>query len=153
MLTLTPTHWFSWNFRVTAGGEDIAVIGRHWFRERAAFSVGGTSFAVRKTTAFRSNFVLERNGWVVAEARKPSAFRRRFELTIGGKQLVLRSASPFRREFRLFDGAREVGRIRPLSFLGRTATAELPETMPMEIQLFVIFLVLMLWKREADAGA
>ena len=154
-LLLTPTRWFTWDFRVTANGRDIAVIDRHWYRERASFSLDGTSFTIRRTALLRSTFVLERagTGAVIAEASKPSAFLRTFEVTAGGKQLTLRAVSAFRREFHLFDGAAWIGRIRPVSAFRRTATAEFPETMPLELQLFVTFLVLVLWKRQADRAA
>ena len=152
-LLLTPTHWLTWDFRVTADGREIAIIDRDWFRERASFSIDGRSFGIRKTSLLRSNFVLEDNGTLVAEATKPSAFRRTFHVTAGGKQLTLRAVSALRREFHLFDGAAWIGRIRPLSAFRRKATAEFPETMPLEVQLFVTFLVLVLWKRQADRAA
>jgi len=153
MLTLIPKSWFSWDFRVTDNSGDVALIDRHWFRENASFSVSGRSFDVRRTSLVRGTFALEHAGVTVAEARKPSSFRRAFEITTGEDHYRLEAATIVGREFVLSHNGIPVGSVRPKSFLGRTATAHFPERLPREIQLFIIFLVLALWKRAADAAA
>jgi hypothetical protein len=153
VLVLTPTRWYSWDFRVTANGQEIALIDRDWFRERATFAIDGKSYEVRRTSMLRSSFVLERGGTVIAEATKPSSFRRTFEVTVGDKRLTLRAVSVFRWEFHLFDGPTWVGRIRRVSVFRRRATAEFLEGMSREVQLLVVFLVLVLWKRSTDRAA
>ena len=153
MLTVIPKSWLSWDFHVTEDGQAVALIDRHWFRERASFSVDGKSYDVRRTSVMHGTFVLEHSGRVVAEARKRSAFRRSFDISSGGNRYTLEAVSAFGREFRLLRGGTPAGRIRPVSMLRRTATAVFPEAMPREVQLFVVFLVLVLWKRAADAAA
>jgi hypothetical protein len=153
MLTLIPKSWFSWDFRVIASSGDVALIDRHWFRESASFSVKGRSFNVRRTSLVRGAFTLEHAGVAVAEAKKPSSFRRAFEITIGADHYRLEAATIFGREFVLSHDGISVGGVRPNSFFGRTATAQFPERLPREIQLFMVFLVLVLWKRAADAAA
>jgi hypothetical protein len=53
----------------------------------------------------------------------------------------------------LFQGDIEVGSIRPEGYLSRKAAVSLPGDMPMPVQVFVMWLVILLWRREANAGA
>jgi hypothetical protein len=153
MLTLIPKSWFSWDFRVTDNSGDIALIDRHWFREDASFSINGRSFDVRRTSLVRGTFALEHAGVTVAEARKPSSFRRAFDITTATDHYRLEAANIFGRAFVLSHDGIPVGGVRPTSFIGRSATAQFPERLPREIQLFIVFLVLVLWRRAADAAA
>jgi hypothetical protein len=153
MLTVLPKSWLSWDFRVLEDGVELALIDRDWFRERASFSLDGYTYDVRRTSVVRGTFVLDRSGAVLAEAVKPSSFRRTFEISVGPERYRLEAVSMFGREFRLLRGTDPVGAIRPVSFLRRHAQAEFPESMPREVQLFIAFLVLVLWKRAADAAA
>lgn len=152
-LTLRPRRWFSWDFRVLAGDEDIALIDGHWLRERASFTLGDETFEVRRTSVMRGTFVLERSGEPLAEATKGSALRRAFDVRVGAERYELRAVSIFRREFRLFRGGIPVGVIRPVSAFRREAIAQLPDRMPLPVQLFLLFLVRVLWKRASDAAA
>ena len=153
MLTLIPDSWFSWNFRVLRNDADLTVIRRDWFRERGTFEIRGVLYAIRRTSWIRSTFALERDGHAIAEASKPSSFRRLFDITADGNRLELRPASWFGREFQLYRGTELLGVVRPNSFWSRTATADLLDSIALPIQLFTIFLVLVLWKRASDRAA
>jgi hypothetical protein len=153
MLTLEPKAWYSWDFRVLDGDEEIAFLDRSWVRERLEFTLDGESFAVRRTSVVRGTFVLEREGEVLAEAGKKSVFRRAFDLAVGPERWVLEAVSPLRREFRLLRGGLELGSVRPVSILRRRAMIDLPEAVPIPLQVFVSCLVLVLWKRSADAAS
>ena len=52
----------------------------------------------------------------------------------------------------LVDG-RAVGAITPASAWSRRASAELPAALPLPVQVFVVWLAMLLWKREQDAAA
>jgi hypothetical protein len=153
MLTLIPKNWFSWDFRVLDGEQDIAFIDRDWFRERASFTLDHRTYDVRRTSILRGTFALEQSGVTLAEASKTSAFRRAFEVHFGGHHYRLQAARFFGREFHLLQGGVSVGTVRPRSVLGRSATAEFPERIPREVQLFLVFLVLNLWKRAAERSS
>ncbi|MBV8673697.1 MAG: hypothetical protein JOZ33_09715, partial [Acidobacteriaceae bacterium] len=51
------------------------------------------------------------------------------------------------------EGDVEAGSIRPEGLLSRKATVSLPEVTPLSIQLFIVWLAIILWRREANAGA
>ena len=58
----------------------------------------------------------------------------------------------WRRGFVLMDGERQIGTMSPESMWTRSATADLPPDWPMPIKAFVIWLVIILWKRDANNG-
>jgi len=49
--------------------------------------------------------------------------------------------------------AEGLGVIAPVSVLRRSAMAQLPAEKPLPVRLFIAFLVVVLWKRQADAAA
>ncbi len=98
-------------------------------------------------------FVLESNGTVVARANKPSAWTRRFVLEFGGTQFELKPQSAFTRGYKLINGERIVGTLSPASFLSRKINVELPEDLPIQIRAFVVWLTVLLWRRDASAAA
>ena len=148
-LQIIPRSLFSWDFRVLEGGVERAVIDKSWLRERGTFTIDGKTYTIARTSVWRGTFTLAHNGQVLAKAVKPSAFFRSFEITAGGDAYTLRAASPFLRRFLLLRRERVLGEIEPVSLFRREAVARLPEEMTAPIQLFVVFLVLVLWRRAA----
>ena len=89
-------------------------------------------------------------GRTIASATKPSAFRRSFEVVFDQTDYKLETVSPFVRRFVLRKDRRVVGSIHPVHLFSRKAIVELPEYLPLEVQLFIAWLVIMLWKRGSS---
>lgn len=87
---------------------------------------------------------------IVARARKPNPLRRKLELTLGTKKLILQAVSPFRREFQIRERSQILGRIRPDSFSSRQAMIEVDAPLDLRIQLFLFWLTVMLWRQGAS---
>ncbi len=153
VLKLVPKSWFSWDFRVLEGDRPAAEIDMSPWREKGALSVDGTPYEVYRERLMSGLYILESGGMEVARAEKPSAFRRGFELSHGGRVWTLRARAAFGRAFVLSDGTGEVGTVEPDGFLTRRATARLPETLPLPVRVFILWLVVILWKRAADSTA
>ncbi len=147
-LRIIPQGWLSRDFRVLEGGVELAVIDKSWLGESGAFTIYGKTYTVARTSVLRGTFTLEHNGRVLAEAVKPSPFLRSFEITANGDRYSLRAVSPFRRKFLLLRRGSVLGEIEPVSLFGREAVARLPKEMPTPLQLFVVYLVLVLWRRS-----
>jgi hypothetical protein len=98
------------------------------------------------------DFIIEANGRELARATKPSAFRDTVIVHVGGKDYTLRKPSIWRRGFVLMDGERQIGSISPESVWTRRSAADLPSDWPVPIKSFVIWLVILLWKRNANSG-
>ena len=152
MLKAIPTSWFSWDFTVIDGTQPLATIDLSWWREKGELTVQGTAYQVYREGMLSGAFILEQGGSVMARAAKPSAFRRSFIIEHAGKQYTLRAKSALGREFLLLEGEREVGSISPEGIFTRCASVALPESLPPPVQIFIIWLTIILWKREAHSA-
>jgi hypothetical protein len=152
-VALVPKRWFSWDFSVTSGGRTLATLDLSTWRERAEIRIGDVTHHVFREHVMGGDFVIEAGGRQLARATKPSAFRSTLVVHYDGRNYTLRKASMWRREFELTHGERRIGTITPETRWTRRATADLPPDWPLPITVFVIWLVIILWKREAAAAA
>ena len=113
MLTATPKTWYSWDFAVARhdpwaearalrsdSAPTVAHIDVSAWREKGVLNVEGINYRVYRESAM-GDFVLTRDGAVLARATKPSAFHRSFTLDYDGKQYTLCAKAAFRRAFAL----------------------------------------------------
>jgi hypothetical protein len=115
--------------------------------------LGGVTYPIRRK-GLLGPFVMEApDGSEVASAVKPSALRREFVLAGPDAPHVLKAVSALRRKFAVFRGEYRIGSIVPASWLRRRATAEFVDDMPLLRQAFIVWLTLLLWKRDSDAAA
>ena len=153
MLTAVPRHWFSWDFTVTERSQAIAELDISWWREKGVLTVQGVDYRVYREGVMSGDFILESAGSVLARANKPSAFHRSFAIDHEGMRYTLKAKDAFRRAFLLLDGDRHIGSVSPEGIFTRRATVDLPAVLPLAVRVFIIWLTLILWKREADSAA
>jgi hypothetical protein len=153
MMTLVPNHWFSWDFRLKDSvGMPWGEIALSSWRERGSVTVGDQQYKVSRQ-GLVGPFVLAGPSGELARAVKESAFRQQFTLTVEGRTCTLKRLSAFRREFALCVGDTRLGSVAPEGWLTRRAQVDLPEDMPGWARAFVVWLTLLMWKRDSDAGA
>lgn len=153
-LEIAPKHMVSWDFDVREeGGASIRLDLAH--TEKAEFELDGVRYRIRREGPMSGDWTLEAEGdrSVLARAGKVSVFRREYVVTAAGRRLVYRAAHPLTRAFVLLHGRREIGSLRPGGFLRRRAVAELPDELGGPIRIFLVFLALILWRRQARAAA
>jgi hypothetical protein len=115
--------------------------------------VDGATYRIYRQTLLGA-FVMEApNGEIVRSAVKPSMLRRRFVVSDDRESYVLQATTAFRRECALFHNERYIGSIVPDSWLTRRAKVQFTEDVPLPLQAFLIWLMLLLWKRDSDAAA
>ena len=153
MLRLIPKHWFSWDFSVLDDRGIVAYIDISWWREKGVLTVQGASHPVFRERQMSGDFILESAGSILARARKPSAFRRCFNVEHGGRHYTVRAQSAFRRTFVVLDGDIGIGSITPDGIFTRRASIDLREDIPLAVRVFIVWLAVILWKRESDASA
>lgn len=152
MWSAVPDHWFSWDFTVRdaalqlVGGVTVAS-----WRERGAVNASGIEHQVSRQ-GLLGPFVLEHRGSIMASAEKPSAFRKTLQVEWGSRHFTLKARSVWSRDVALFEGGRTIGSITPDSFFGRRAQVDLPDDLPVVVRLFLIWLTVLLWKRDAVAA-
>jgi hypothetical protein len=153
MLQIEPLRWFSWDFSVDRDGRQIAELDISWWRERGELVIDGATYAVVREGLLSSDFrMMAPDGSVVATASKPGLFRRRFDVVFGGHTVTLQARSPWGRTMDVLLDGRGVGAITPAGIWTRRASADLPDTLPRPVQVFVLWLAVLLWKRDDDAA-
>jgi hypothetical protein len=93
------------------------------------------------------------DGSIMGSAVKRSAFRREFVVDGQPPKDVVKAVTAFGRKYAVFRGDDRVGSIISDSWLRRRASAEFNEDMPLLRQAFLVWLTLLLWKRDSDAAA
>ena len=153
MLQLVPESWLTWNFDVLENDHQVAQIRTSTLPESGTFSIQGSDYRAYREGMFSGEFFLESDGQTIARAQKPSAFVNTFEIRHADRSYTLKKESFVGRSFVLLQGDLEVGSIRRESLLNRKAAVSLPDNMPRPVQVFVMWLTIILWRREANAGA
>jgi hypothetical protein len=114
--------------------------------------VDGSNYDVYREGLMRGAFILELNGTKLATAEKPSALARLFKVEHASRTYTW-EGKVFRRSFLLRENERTVGSITPAAMFTRKATAELPDDLPLPVKIFLVWLALIMWKRQADSHA
>jgi hypothetical protein len=148
-----PKRWSSWDFTVQdESGHNLGDVALSSWRERGVVRCDGAEHHVFREGALRGAFVLDGAGESL-RALKPSAFRNLFDIEFGQERYVLSPRSAFRQDRLLYHEGREMGSIVAEGPLSRRARIQLPDDLPLVLILFLLWLTLLQWKREADAAA
>lgn len=152
ILNAIPKHWFSEDFIVMDGARQVAEMDLTWWREQGLLRVQDVPYKVYRERLMSGAFILEAAGSVVARAEKLDVFLRRLLIEHKGRWFILRAKSAFGREFILYDGQDEIGSVAPDGIFSRRAEAHLPEELPLPVRAFILWLVIILWKRDSDSS-
>jgi hypothetical protein len=123
-------------------------------REAGTLVLDDGAYKVYRKGRFSGAFILEKDGSVVASATKPSALKRALEVEYGNNRYALKPISSFGRTFVLLDEGTILGTMRPLHAFTRKALVDFPDSIPLPVRIFMVWLTIILWKRdEGAAGA
>lgn len=122
-------------------------------RESAEGEVDKRAVRFYRDGMFRGPYLLDVDGRTIATALKPSAFRFRLEISFGDVVCELRKKGIFRSRFELVLDGRVIGEVRRESMWRRSVRVDLPDSWPEVLQAFVLWLGLIMWKREAAASS
>ena len=156
MLRAVPDSWFSYDFTVfDRSGTPIARADLSNWREIAKIAVGEARYEAHRKGWASKEFVLEKDdGRVVVAAQKPSGWRNRFVFEHDGNRYELKKESAGGNTFVLArDGIGLVGSVKPEGFFKREWIVDLVEEVPLEVRAFIMWLVIILWKRAETAAA
>lgn len=155
MLRAVPDGKFSNNFIIfDRGGTPVARADLSNWRETAKLEIRGTRYEAHSKGRAGKEFVLEKEyGPIVAVAEKPSIWRNRFVFEHAGNRYELKKESVWGSAFVLWrDGVGMIGSVRSNGLFKREWIAELPEELPLEVRVFIVWLMVILWKRAMVAG-
>jgi hypothetical protein len=156
-MIMTKTEFFpskSYSVRrytLTRDGAEIGQIDCGGGRGTAAIILGSATYTPVIDSIIRGKFHLEANGVRIAGAQSAGFWFRYFNVQAGSRAYTLRMASWFGRRFALMENGTELGRIGVTNAFSGRAKAELPDDIPLEVQAFLIWLVISTWRRAAAA--
>jgi hypothetical protein len=152
-MMMDAAHWYSYDFNVTEGDRHLAHVDVAMWREKGTLTIDGVAHRVYRESVMHGDFLLERDGHILARATKPSAFRNLLVIRHDGRTYELVKASLWRRRYVVRAGNEEIGSVAPTSAWRRNAAVQLPPQWPLPLKVFVIWLVIILWKRADGAAA
>jgi len=147
-----PRHLLSWDFDLYLDGEFLAGFDMSWVREGGRFTYGDRGYCLSREGFWSGDFLLTADQEVLVRAAK-SAFVRKFVVQTGDREFILEPAPVFTRSFRLIENGLIVGYVLPNHLFTRACTLELPDDLAVPVQVFLFWLIVLMWRRAASAAA
>ena len=126
-----------------------ALDGSLW-REGGTLHVGSDVWEVQRDGW--SRFRLLRGGIDEATARSRGMFRTSLDVQHAGRTYLLSRPSMFRRAYAVQEAGAEVGSVTPTSSFTNAAAVDLPSSMPTQLQLFIVAVVAIQWRRAQSSS-
>src|SRR5918993_4467197 len=98
-MALLPRRWYSWDFSLVSGDRTLAELDLSSWRERGVVTIADHEHRVYREGMVGGDFVIERDGQVLARATKPSAFSSTVVVTHDRREYTLQKRSIWRRGF------------------------------------------------------
>ncbi len=153
MLKVRPKSAFSQRYEILDGRKKLTTVNIGWWREAGEFQLGGEKYKIGRQGLGSGLFYVEQDGEVLASAEKPSALRNRFTVHHDGTRYELSRRSLLGRAFDLKRSGTSVGSMTATSAFTRSAKVNLPDELPAPVQVFITWLVLVIWKRLQQPNA
>ncbi len=152
MMRAVARRELGWTFDLVSGGTAVAEIRTRMMRERGVLQAAGVEYVMSRKGWWKPEYRLEHGGVMDATAAQLSAFRRRWRICGAPHELELRCVSSWGRQFGVFAGGPQVGRIFRESWWRYHSVIDLPEWIPVPVQAFVFWVVMLNWRRAAQSS-
>jgi hypothetical protein len=145
MLTMTRKGWLGWSYVVhDEARRPIADLSVGIFGDSGSFSIQGTTYLVQHEGWMGGRFRLEKDGVIMARTKSGSKGHA-FEIEVGETSYSLGQPSFLSPKYALLDGATRIGSVVRPSYV-RRAQVEVSVDTPLAVQVFLLWLVAVLWK-------
>ena len=152
MLEAIPTNFFSTNFRLQQETKLVGELDPSVWRCKATLELEEGTYTLSRERFLGGDYLLERNGDIVARAVKLSMLRDKYAIQVGNRTIELRKAGWASRKFVLFDAEKQIGTISPQGMLTKRTDIDLPAEWPLASRVFMFWLVLLVWKQQSQAA-
>jgi hypothetical protein len=148
-MKVIPKAW-SYAFSVLEGAEAVAqTVDLSFWRDKGELRIQGYIYKARRN---RSTYVLESAAGVLVRAERPRRWLRELGIEHLDRRYTLRAKSPFRRQLLLLEGSTQIGSLSPEGLFTRRTDVELPQTLPLFLKVFIIWLAVTIWKQDDYSG-
>lgn len=152
MLKATNQSWSGTRWLISApAGQPAATLELASIRSSATWSLDGRQYRLFRERGGERALALEADGQPLATATRTSLWRRTFVVRADGNEWTLTMASAWKGRWELSGAAGVLGSIHQVGFWRRSALIDLPETLPIELRIFLAAIVL-LFARDDDAA-
>ena len=145
-----PTHYFGWRFNLYLAEQLLGTLYMSWCKQRGRFVLNETKYSLSRERLWSGDFLLAAGQRILARATKQRSVRR-FIVGVTGRELTLEAASPFTGRFRLVEHGSVVGGVARDHLFARKCTLDFPEDMSVPVQIFLFWLVALMWRRAGGA--
>jgi hypothetical protein len=123
-------------FEVTASGSAVGTINE----TKSTFEIDGRSFDIARSGFLGPTLHLKSGDQLIATL-SGKAFVNTYTLAFGGRERTFKATTLTARKFGLFENERQTGTVSSGSLFSgsKEITADLPEDLPHEVQLFLLF--------------
>jgi hypothetical protein len=152
ILIAVPKNWFCWDFDIQDENQrSLAEVRLSNWLDRGAISIPGNEYKVSRERLLGA-FTLEQESTILARAEKPNLFLRQFIIESNARTYTLKAWSAMTRAMVLTEDEVVIGKLVPESFMTRRTKIELPEELPLFLRMFVVWLTMVLWKRDSESA-
>ncbi len=147
--SIIPNGMFTWNSTMK-NQENLIKFGFNWRNEKGTISINDSlKLQIAKGSMFKGEWALINQSNTIATAKKPSAFTREFEISMGSRLFKLITKSKASRCFYLESAGERLMEISPKNIFTRKANVTCNETLTLELLSFSCWLTIMSWRRSA----
>lgn len=153
MLEAVPKSTLARDYTVSENGVFITEICFAWFHEESEMLIEGVAYKACREEVVRGAFIFERDGMMLARCEKPCTWTRLLLIEYNAIHYTLKPASMWGHGFAVLLDEREIGTIKPKSIGSRKALVDLSAELPLALKIFMLWLVLIFWKRDEAVAA
>jgi hypothetical protein len=153
MLTVSPAGFWGRDYHLLdRTGARVGFVSNGWRSESSRLEIGGEVLSIRRDGVSGPWLVSCDDGRRVGTLVKPSWLSGSFNIVFLGQHYELQR-QPWRSSFILSCDGYPLGRLRRQGFLSRNMCVELPDDLPLSLQVVAAWLVLLMWRRAASAAS
>ncbi len=142
---------FSKSVQLFRDDEHIADISISSLKEKASFRYQDREYSITKESAFKSNFSMTLNGVPLANGKKLSVWKYDTLVTVSSQEFLIKRSNWWNKNTDIFYSGRKIGAIKPKSVWSRDAILDVPVTIPIEVQIFMLLITIFYWQRDQAA--
>lgn len=151
MLTAQQTSVWGRSYQIAMNGAAVTTFSPKRWGNGGQFSLDGSDYELR-SNVWGHHYVLTDVGRNVAVATAEKVGHKNWTVESGGQTYRFQRVSIWKSDQALLADGRQVGVIKRTSVWRLNAQADLPGV-PVPVQVFVLAVVLTMWRSQAAAGA